>query len=164
MGKNSRAEGRAQPHRSKRRLSDDRRFRTVPLKNQRVAIFNDGADILTTLQRWMQMNGHRAWTAQLSEMREAHHAAMEFVIENRADVVLFDVGMPYACNWDLADVLQVMLREAGHAVPFVFTSANTDELDRIVGRTGAYELTGTVENLNGLLPRIYAACQSSHAL
>jgi hypothetical protein len=104
----------------------------------------------------MQINGHRAWLAQLSEMREAHHTAVEFIVENRAEVVMFDIGIPYACNWDFAEVLQVMLAERGHLVPFVFTSANTDELDRIVGPTGAYELTGTAENLNGLLARMYA--------
>jgi DNA-binding response OmpR family regulator len=126
-------------------------------KNLRVAIFNDGPDILATIQRWIQVNGHRAWIAQLSQMRDANHMAMEFIVNNRADVVLFDIGMPYACNWDFAEVLQVMMEKAGHAVPFVFTSANTDELDRIVGSTDAYELTGTAENLNGLLARVYEA-------
>jgi hypothetical protein len=73
----------------------------------------------------------------------------------RLAVVLFDVGLPYICNWDFGVVLRMLPGGAG--VPFVFTTANKAQLELLVGPTNAYELTGTPDNLHGLLALIHAA-------
>lgn len=66
-----------------------------------------------------------------------------FIKRNRADVVLFDVGLPYVPDWDFGEVLQVLPGAEG--VPFVFTTTNKTELERLVGDTNAYKLTGTAK-------------------
>jgi CheY-like chemotaxis protein len=85
-------------------------------------------------------------------MRLADSEAAAFISRNKADVVVFDVGMPYQPNWDFAEVLRLLPGVTG--IPFVFTSANTTELDKLVGPTGAYLLTGTPTNLSGLMALI----------
>jgi CheY-like chemotaxis protein len=124
-------------------------------KNLRIVIFNDGPDLIATMTRWLQIQGHRAWSAQLSTMRNAHTAAAEFIGHNRADVVVFDVGIPYACNWDFGQVLQLL--PGADDVPFVFTTTNKFQLELLVGRTTAYQITGTAENLDGLTALIHSA-------
>lgn len=125
-------------------------------KPLRVAIFNDGRDTLATLKRLFEQHGHSAYIAQLSEMRDAGHEAGDFIHRHRADVVVFDVGLPYVCNWDFGTVLQLLPGAVG--VPFVFTTANKAILDELRGEaTIAFELTGTPRNLARLLSLVYQA-------
>jgi CheY-like chemotaxis protein len=124
-------------------------------KPLRVAIFNDGHDTLALLRNWLGSHGHLSLTAKLQEMRTADTEAGEFIRRNAADVVVFDVGLPYMCNWDFGAALQLLPGAEG--IPFVMTTANKAALETLVGPTDAYELIGTPANLEGLLGRIYKA-------
>ena len=125
------------------------------LKPLRIAIFNDGQDTIAMLSAWFASNGHHALTARLQDMRQADSEADAFIARNKADVVVFDVGLPYEPNWDFDEVLRLL--PGAQNVPFVFTSANTIELEKLVGPTDAYLLTGTAANLAGLMDRINTA-------
>jgi hypothetical protein len=70
------------------------------------------------------------------------------------DVLIFDVGLPYAVNWYYAEVLKMSLPN----LPIVLTTANRTALKEIVGANGAFELTGTPQNLSALLEFVYARC------
>ena len=129
--------------------------KTKRSKSLRIAIFNDGADTIALLSTWLGSHGHHPLSAQLRDMRQADAEAGRFIERNNADLVLFDVGLPYVSNWDFGEVLQMLPGASG--VPFVFTTANKVELEKLVGRTNAYQLTGTPANLEGLLTLIYAA-------
>jgi hypothetical protein len=124
-------------------------------RNYRVAIFNDGYDTMALLTNWLASHGHQALTARLQDMRGADTGAADFISRNRADVVLFDVGLPYRCNWDFGEVLQLLPGAEG--VPFVFTTANKGALEKLVGTSDAFELTGTPENLDALLALVDGA-------
>ena len=124
-------------------------------KPLRIAIFNDGHDTIALLSAWFASHGHHALTARLQDMRKADSEAGEFIKRNQADVVLFDIGLPYVPNWDFGLVLQMLPGAKG--VPFVFTTANRVELEKLVGPTETYELTGTPGNMDGLMSLIYAA-------
>ena len=121
----------------------------------RVAVFNDGHDTIALITSWLESHGHRSLTAKLQDMRKADSEAGQFIHRNRADVVLFDVGLPYVSNWDFGEVLQLLPGTEG--IPFVFTTANKIELEKLVGPTDSFQLTGTPENLALLLERIYVA-------
>jgi CheY-like chemotaxis protein len=125
----------------------------------RIAIFNDGHDTIALLSEWFSSQGHAIVTACLQDMRRPDSGAGEFIRQNAADIVVFDVGLPYQANWDFAEVLQLL--PGAKNVPFVFTSANTIELDKIVGKTDAYLLTGTPANLEGLMVLVNAAAGRS---
>jgi len=129
--------------------------KTKRSKSLRVAIFNDGDDTIALLSTWLGSHGHHPLTARLRDMRQADAEAGRFIERNKADLVVFDVGLPYVSNWDFGEVLQLLPGAVG--VPFVFTTVNKVELDKLVGRTNAYQLTGTPSNLEGLLALIYAA-------
>ena len=124
-------------------------------KPLRIAIFNDGTDTIAILSACFASHGHHALAARLQDMRRADSEAEAFISRNKADVVVFDVGLPYEPNWDFAEVLQLLPGAKG--IPFVFTSANTIELEKLVGPTNAYLLTGTASNLDGLMARINSA-------
>ena len=124
----------------------------------RVAIFHDGEDTLSLLKGWLASHGYSPIAVRLQDMRGVETAAGEFVRSSRADVVIFDIGFPYICNWDFCLALQMLPGAEG--VPFVFTTANKIALERVVGPTDAYELTRTPENLSGLLARLDASCST----
>jgi len=124
----------------------------------RIAIFNDGHDTIATLSAWFTAHGHQPLSARLQDMRIADTEAGAFIGRNKADVVVFDVGLPYRANWDFAEVLQLLPGAIG--VPFVFTTANKIELEKLVGPTSAYLLTGTPDNLEGLMKIIEATART----
>src|SRR5689334_18826994 len=96
-------------------------------KPLRIAIFNDGHDTIAILTAWFEAHGHRALSARLQDMRRADTEAGIFIERNGADVVVFDVGMPYMSNWDFGEVLQNLPGAAG--VPFVLTRSHNVEFE-----------------------------------
>jgi CheY-like chemotaxis protein len=59
----------------------------------------------------------------------------------RPDVVLFDLSLPYAQNWQCLN----NVNEAGlfGSTPLILTTTNRRALDQIVGPTDAFEIVGT---------------------
>ena len=102
----------------------------------RIVVFSDGADTIALLCTWLNAHGHHPLSARLQDMRQADWEAASFIERHRADLVLFDLGLPYVSNWDFAEVLQMLPGAQG--VPFVFTTANKVELEKLVGRTARF--------------------------
>jgi DNA-binding NarL/FixJ family response regulator len=125
----------------------------------RVAIVNDGVDTISALSEWFQMNGHVPIAVKLADVRQkTDHKPAEFVQSLRADVVILDIGMPYAVNWYYAELIALSL--PGQAI--VLTTSNRNALESIVGKSGSFELTGTKDNLVSLLGLVYAAAGRDH--
>jgi hypothetical protein len=120
----------------------------------RVAILNDGEDTITALSEWFQLHGHIPLAMKVSDLRKRLTNPAEVVEAVNPDVLVFDVGLPYAVNWYYAEVLKMSLPN----LPIVLTTANRTALQEIVGANGAFELTGTPKNLIALLAFVYASC------
>jgi CheY-like chemotaxis protein len=120
----------------------------------RVAILNDGDDTIAALSEWFQMHGHLPLAMKVSDLRSRLTNPSEIVDAVNPDVLVFDVGLPYAVNWYYTEVLKMSLPN----LPIVLTTANRSALKAIVGGNGVFELTGTAQNLTDLLALVYAAC------
>jgi hypothetical protein len=118
-----------------------------------VVILNDGHDTISMLREWFTLHGHVALGATVVDMRKEHTHPREFVQAMKPDVVIFDVGLPYAVNWYYAEMLTL----SPPSFPLVLTTANRLALENIVGQHDAFELTGTHENLQQLLAAVYSA-------
>ena len=130
-----------------------RTLRSVP-PCLRIAIVNDGLDTISALSEWFQQHGHVPIAVALADVRrKTDHKPAAFIESLEADVVILDIGLPYAVNWYYAELITLSLPK----LPVVLTTGNRATLDAIVGTTGAFELTGTNENMNALLSLVYKA-------
>jgi CheY-like chemotaxis protein len=84
---------------------------------------------------WLQDQGHHCDTALLADMPQAHEEVERFILKHRPDVVIYDVGMPYASSWDLLEVIRTS--PALQSQSFVITTPNKRKLELIVGPTSA---------------------------
>ena len=103
---------------------------------------------------WLQAQGHHCHTALLADMPQAHVEIGRFILKHRPDVVIYDVGMPYASSWDLLDVIRTS--PALHSQPFVITTPNKRKLELAVGQTSALEIGGR----EGDLRRVFKAVEA----
>jgi hypothetical protein len=72
----------------------------------RIAIVNDGRDTISLLSEWFQLHGHVPVPIALVDVRRTtDHRPAEFVERLGADVIVLDVGLPYAVNWYYAEML-----------------------------------------------------------
>lgn len=88
----------------------------------KIVIAEDDAAIREILQHHFQTEGFDVLCAADG------HAALR-LIRAHADVALLDVGLPGVDGLDVARAL----RRESRAIPIVFLTARTDEVDRIVG-------------------------------
>ena len=104
---------------------------------------------------WLQRQGHHCDTALLADMPEAHEEVGRFILKHRPDVVIYDVGMPYASSWDLLEVIRTS--PALQSQPFVITTPNKRKLEEAVGLTSALEIGGREEDLRRVSKAVEAA-------
>ena len=88
-------------------------------------------------------------------MAEAHEEVERFILKHRPDVVIYDVGMPYASSWDLLEVIRIS--PALQSLPFVITTPNKRELELAVGPTSALEIGGREGDLRRVSKAVEAA-------
>lgn len=120
---------------------------------RRIIIFNESQSLLTTLKVWFETHGHHATTVRLSDFPDPMKKVVVAIRDSKADVAVFDIGIPLMSSWDLLCVLR--MSPPVDTIPLVATTPNLAALDRAVAmKTGAFELTGTAENLNDLLALI----------
>ena len=124
----------------------------------RVVVLNDSARVLKMLCDWLQRRGHHCDTALLADMPEAHKEVGRFILKHRPDVVIYDVGMPYASSWDLLNVIRIS--SALKSQPFVITTPNKRKLELAVGPTPAIEIAGRDADLRRVSKAVEAACEA----
>lgn len=130
---------------------------TPPKRDQlRLVIINDSVPVLKMLCKWFEQRGHHCDTALLADMPEAHEEVGRFIQRHRPDVVIYDVGMPYASSWDLLEVIRTSPALQRH--PFVITTPNKRKLEQAVGSsTSAIEISGRDTDLRRVLKAVEAA-------
>jgi len=121
----------------------------------RLVVLNDSARVLKMLCDWLQRQGHHCDTALLADMPQAHEEVGRFILKYRPDVVIYDVGMPYASSWDLLEVIRAS--PALQSQPFVITTPNKRKLEEAVGATSALEIGGREEDLRRVSKAVEAA-------
>ena len=124
----------------------------------RLVVLNDSAKVLKILCNWLQSQGHHCETALLSDMPNAHEEVGRFILKHRPEVVIYDVGMPYASSWDLLNVIRIS--SALKSQPFVITTPNKQKLESAVGPTSALEIAGREGDLRRVSKAVEVAGQA----
>ena len=121
----------------------------------RLVVLNDSAPVLRMLCDWFQQHGHHCETAVLADLPLVHEQVPRFVLKHRPDVVIYDIGMPYASSWDLLDVIRTT--PSLQSQRFVMTTPNKRKLEQAVGPTPAIEIGGRDGDLRRVLKAVEAA-------
>jgi len=119
-----------------------------------VAVFNHDPDLINMLATWFETHGIRAVTGNLRDFRRGHEDVAAFIERHSPTVLLFDVCVPYASNWDYLSALR-LIPETGR-LPFIVTTANKIALEKAVGPTDAIEITGTAADFDAVTAAITA--------
>ena len=104
---------------------------------------------------WFRQQGYHCDTALLADMPKAHEEVGDFISKHRPDVVIYDVGMPYASSWDLLEVIRSS--PALESQPFVITTPNKRKLELAVGPTAAFEIGGRESDMRRVLKAVEKA-------
>ena len=127
----------------------------VPQRRLRIVVLNDSAPLLKMLCQWLEQHGHHCNTALLADMPQAQEEVGRFIQKHRPDVVIYDVGLPYASSWDLLEVIR--MSPLLQSQPFVITTPNKRKLEHAVGATSAIEIGGRDTDLRRVLKAVEAA-------
>jgi CheY-like chemotaxis protein len=120
-----------------------------------VAVVNNDPDLINMLATWFETHGIRAVCGSLRDFRRGHQDVAAFLTRHNPTIVLYDISMPFGPNWDFLEALRIIPETSG--VPILVTTSNKAALEKAVGPTTAFEVTGTAENLTELTAGLVAA-------
>jgi DNA-binding NtrC family response regulator len=113
----------------------------MALQGRTLLIINSNSGMVELLRDWFAGQGMQAGTATLDEV--ARWPGSEAIVT--ADVVLFDLSVPYDRHWRVFQSLQSA--GAFGPTPVVLTTTNEHALRQVVGSTDAFEVVGTPHDL-----------------
>lgn len=108
-------------------------------------LLNSQPDTITLLSDWFGALGasvHHLKTLELCHRLDESRALINTI---HPDVVLFDLSIPYAQNWQCLQ--HVTAAGLFGSTPVILTTTNRRALDQIVGQTDAFEIIGTPHDL-----------------
>ena len=105
-----------------------------------VAVINGLQDTIEMLRLTLEGRGFRVVEAQARDVRTGNVNLATFVREERVDIVLYDVAIPYEANWDY--LRRIRQSDALRNVPFVVTTTNQRALEAFVGSAEVIEIIG----------------------
>jgi two-component system catabolic regulation response regulator CreB len=89
---------------------------------ERIMIVDDEPAIVDTIQYALETEGYE--TVCLS----SGMPVISYLAENPVDLIILDIGLPDICGLDLCRKIR-----QSNAVPIIFLTARSDEIDRVVG-------------------------------
>jgi CheY-like chemotaxis protein len=121
--------------------------------NLHILVLNDHPETLEKLADWFEAQGHTTVKARLTAMHNPEEDVARLAKLERPDVVVYDVGYPYAENWRLLECLRSRAPLA--SVPVVVTTASRQALESAAVRSATADVADTTEDLRDLMNAVY---------
>ena len=123
-----------------------------------LAVFNASEDTVAFVSLFFEGQGFhvvsQSWPAYDPLRADVADA---FVSKHGADVVIFDVSLPYEENWQHFEAFKKLLDRRN--VPVVLTTTNKRALNEMIGTTDAVEIVGKPFDLDQLSSAVSNAIQ-----
>lgn len=117
-----------------------------------VAVLNSNQDVLRLIREALEDEGYAVSTEHIVNIKSGETNLAQFLQKHRPVVCVYDVAPPYKENWNFLQLLCDIPQVA--AVPMVLTTVNKAALENTVGKTTAFEILGTRDNLAPLVAEI----------
>jgi CheY-like chemotaxis protein len=110
-----------------------------------VVVLNSNQDVLRVIHDVLQDEGYAVVTDHIHTFKDGDANLVDFLAKHQPSLLLYDLAPPYQENWNF---LQLLCRiPQVSSIPMVLTTVNKAALDKVVGKTEAFEILGTHDNL-----------------
>jgi CheY-like chemotaxis protein len=117
-----------------------------------VAVLNSNQDVLRLIRSVLEDEGYAVSTEHIVNIKSGETNLAQFLLNHRPSVLIYDIAPPYKENWNFLQLLCDIPQIA--AVPMVITTVNKAALENAVGKTTAFEIVGTRDNLAPLIAEV----------
>lgn len=118
----------------------------------RVAVMNTSKEITDILQEVLKEEGFLVCTTYTYLLKERKERFNTFIKDNKPDVIVYDIAIPYQENYNLFKDLSE--EPIAKNIAFVLTTTNKSVLENLVGSTHAIEIVGKPYDLQILLKSV----------
>jgi CheY-like chemotaxis protein len=105
-----------------------------------IAIFNSSEDTIDLLRLAFEAGGFQTVAGHVPDVKRGQLDFVEFIAEHDPAVVVIDISMPYADNWNFVRLLRDTTSMRDRAL--VLTTTNKRALEEMVGPTDTIEIVG----------------------
>ena len=121
----------------------------------KVAVINTSKEIVEVLQELFESEGYKTCGTftYLYKGNESHFD--EFINQNKPDVIIYDIALPYKDNFELFKKLSEKMKE--NHIPFILTTTNKEALESFVGKTNTHELIGKPYDMQEIVDAVQRA-------
>lgn len=117
-----------------------------------MAVLNSNQDVLRLIRSALEDEGYTVSTEHIVSFKNGDTNLAQFLLNHQPAVVIYDLAPPYKENWNFLQLLCDIPQVA--AVPMVLTTVNKAALESVVGKTTAFEILGTRDNLGPLIEEV----------
>jgi DNA-binding response OmpR family regulator len=125
----------------------------------KVAVMNTSKEITQMLTEVLQEEGFTTSSIFTYHFKDHEKEFDKYVQENKPEVILYDIAIPYKENYFLFKKL--ISRDSVKNIPFVLTTTNKEALEGFVGETETHELVGKPYDLQEIIDAINTAYRKS---
>jgi len=123
-----------------------------------VVVLNSNQDVLRVIHDVLQDEGYAIVTDHIHTFKDGDENLVDFLRKHRPALLLYDLAPPYQENWNF---LQLLCRiPEVSSIPMVLTTVNKAALETVVGKTEAFEILGTHDNLATVVDAINRSLRS----
>jgi CheY-like chemotaxis protein len=126
-----------------------------PASGPTVAVINTSEEVARLMQVVLEDEGFRAVVAYVVAFRTGREDLGAFLRRHDPAVVVWDLAIPYAENWQYLQTLMDADTFAGRGL--VLTTTNKRALEALVGRTATHEVVGKPFDLEELVQAVRRA-------
>jgi len=137
--------------RSKTSVSTTSSDRTTPGAPFVVAVLNSNQDVLRLIRSALEDEGYTVATEHIVSFKDGTANLAQFLFNHQPVVFVYDLAPPYKEKWTFLQLLRKIPEVA--AISVVLTTVNKTALESLVGKTDAFEILGTRDNLAPLIEK-----------
>jgi CheY-like chemotaxis protein len=126
-----------------------------------VAVLNSNQDVLRLIHDVLQDEGYAVVTDHIHTFKDGDANLVDFLSKHRPSLLLYDLAPPYQENWNFLHLLRRIPDVS--SIPMVLTTVNKAALEKVVGKTEAFEILGTHDDLAPVVEAINRTLRSTHA-